>query len=112
MSEQSNQFKQVIDEGKQYVKLQIEYGKLTLTEKMTMLISSLAIGLICVFLAVIAIFFLSMSAVDLMATELGSTWSCLIMCGFYLLLIVLLIVLRKPLIVNPLARLISRIILK
>lgn len=112
MSEQPNKFKQIYEEGREYLKLQLEYGKLTLTEKLTLLISSLAIGLIAVFLGVIAVFFLSMSAVDWMAHSLGRTWSCLIMCGCYLILIGLLILLRKPLIINPMARLISRIILK
>lgn len=112
MSEQPNQFKQIYDEGREYVKLRLEYGKLTLTEKLTLLLSSLAIGLIAVFLGVIAIFFLSMSAVDLMSVVISRTWACLIMCGCYLLLIGLLILLRKPLIVNPMSKLISRIILK
>lgn len=112
MSEQTNQFKQMFSEGKEYLKLRIEYGKLTLTEKLTLLISSLAIGLICVFLAVIAVFFLSMSAVDWIAEAVGRSWACLIMCGFYVLLIGIIIVARKPLIVNPMSRLISRIILK
>ncbi|MDE5685233.1 MAG: phage holin family protein [Paramuribaculum sp.] len=112
MSEQTSQFKQIYEEGKEFARLKLEYGKLTVTEKLTMLISSLAIGLISVFLAVIAIFFLSMSAVDWIAESVGRTWSCLIMCGCYLVLICLLILLRKPLVVNPMARLISRIILK
>lgn len=112
MSESTSQFKQMFNEGKQYLKLRLEYGKLTLTEKLTLLISSLALGLICVFLAVIAIFFLSMSAVDWIAIWLGRAWACLIMCGCYLLLIGALILARKPLIINPMSRLISRIILK
>lgn len=112
MSEQTNQFKEIINEGKEYLKLQLEYGKLTATEKLTLLLSNLAIGLICVFLGVIALFFLSMSVVDLIAASLGGAWSCLIMCGFYFLIIVLFYVLRKPLVINPMARMISRIILK
>lgn len=112
MSEQTNQFKEIINEGKEYLKLQLEYGKLTATEKLTLLLSNLAIGLICVFLGVIALFFLSMSVVDLIAASLGGAWSCLIMCGFYFLIIALLYVLRKPLVINPMARMISRIILK
>lgn len=112
MSEQKSQFKQIFDEGKEYLKLRLEYGKLTLTEKLTILLSSLALGLVCVFLGVIAIFFLSMSVVDWIAAYVGSTWAPLIMCAFYLLLIGALIALRKPLIINPMARLLSRIILK
>ncbi len=112
MSEQPNTFKELFSEGKEYLKLQIEYGKLTATEKMTLLLSNLALGLICVFLAVIALFFLSMSVVDLIAESLGPAWSCLIMCAFYAVLLLVLFFLRKPLIINPMARMISRIILK
>jgi len=112
MSEQSNAFKAIFNEGKEYLKLQLEYGKLTATEKLTLLLSNLAIGLICVFLAIIALFFLSMSVVDLIAESLGGAWSYLIMFGFYALVILLLYLLRKPLIINPMARMISRIILK
>lgn len=112
MSQQPNTFKDIFNEGKEYMKLQLEYGKLTATEKLTLLLSNLAIGLICVFLAVIALFFLSMSIVDLIAESLGGAWSCLIMCGFYTLVILVLYLLRKPLVINPMARMISRIILK
>ncbi len=112
MSEQTNQFKEFISEGKEYLKLRLEYGKLTVTEKLSILLSNLAVGMIGVLLAVIAFFFLSMAAIDWMAGYLGATWSCLIMAGLYLLLIVSLIVFRKPLILNPMARMISRIILK
>lgn len=112
MSEITNDIRQFIAEIKEYAQLRLEYGKLTLTEKITLLVSALALGLICVFLAVIAVFFLSMSAVDWIALSLGRAWAALIMCGAYLLLIGLLILLRKPLIVNPMSKLISRIILK
>lgn len=112
MSEQTNRFKEIYDEGKDYLKLQLEYGKLTIIEKLTILLSSLAIGLIALFLGVIAIFFLSMSVIDVMASSIGHIWSCLIMCACYILLIAIIVMLRKPLIINPMARLISRIILK
>lgn len=112
MSEQTNQFKQIFSEGKEFLKLKVEYGKLTLAEKLTLLLSSLALGLICVFLGVIAIFFLSMSAVDMIAAWLGRTWASLIMCGCYLALIGTIFLARKPLLINPMSRLITRIILK
>lgn len=112
MSDTTNQFKKIYEEGKEYLKLRIEYGKLTVTEKLIMIISSLALGLICVFLGVVALFFLSLSAVDWMALSIGHGWATLIMCGIYLVIILVLVLLRKPLFVNPIARLISRIILK
>lgn len=112
MSDTTNQFKKIYEEGKEYLKLRIEYGKLTITEKLIMIISSLALGLICVFLGVVALFFLSLSAVDWMALSIGHGWATLIMCGIYLVIILVLVLLRKPLFVNPIARLISRIILK
>ncbi|MCM1348668.1 MAG: phage holin family protein [Firmicutes bacterium] len=112
MSEQTNQFKEIFSEGKDFLKLRLEYGKLTLAEKLTLLLSSLALGLICVFLAVIAVFFLSISGVDWIAAYVGHSWAALIMCGFYLLLIITIYLARKPLLINPMARLISRIILK
>jgi len=112
MSENKSQFRQIIDEGKEYVKYRLEYGKLTLTEKLVMLLSSLALGLICVFLGVLGIFFLSISALDWIASFVGHSWAAMIICGAYVLLTVLVIVLRKQLIINPMSRLISRIILK
>lgn len=112
MSENTNQFRQLYEEGKEYLKLRFEYGKLTVTEKLVMIISSLALGLICVFLGVVALFFLSLSIVDWMALSIGHGWATLILCGIYLLLILVLVLLRKPLFVNPISRLITRIILK
>lgn len=112
MAESLDHLKQIFAEAKAYAELRIAYGKLTAAEKLTTLLSVMALSLILLLLGVTAFAFLSVAAVDRLSDYIGMPLSCLSMCGFYLLIGFLLVALRKPLVINPVARLITRLILK
>lgn len=91
--------------------LKYEYARLTLAEKLTMIFSMLILCLIGIFVSMISIFFLSVAISQWIAESIGAIWSSVIIAGFYLILLLLLVGFRKQLIINPVSKFISRLII-
>lgn len=91
--------------------LKYEYARLTLAEKLTMIFSMLILCLIGIFISMISIFFLSVAISQWIAESIGAIWSSVIIAGFYLILLILLIGFRKQLIINPVAKFVTRLII-
>lgn len=106
----TDQLKELITLCKRYLKLQTECIKLEVAEKSTMLISSLALGLICILLGALIIVLLAMAAVCAFGTFLEPWLAYLCVAGILIILVVLLVVLRKAVLVNPIAKLITKLI--
>ena len=96
----------------EYLKMNIEYARLTAAEKLTLFFTAVAVASGVFVLAIIFFFFLSLALVNWIAMGIGLVWSYIIMSAVYLLLIALLIVFRRQLIMNPVAKLVSRLLLK
>lgn len=111
MSDNNGSFARLWTQGKEYAKLKFEYAKLTFTEKLAILLSAVAVCAVALLIGIIALLFLSVSVVLWMASAIGMAWSCAIMGCVYVTLMLLAIVLRKQLFVNPITRLVSRLIL-
>lgn len=107
-----NPYTKLWDELKDYLKINVEYAKLTAAEKISVFLTAAAVALGIFFLAIIFFFFLSLALVNWLAISIGLAWSYAIMSAFYLLLIGVLIVFRKPLIMNPVAKFVSKLLLK
>ena len=82
------------DLTKRLISLYIENVKLTAAEKLT----------------VVMLAFLSGACIELLALVLPAWASYAILGGFFLLLVVLVIAFRKHIIVNPIARFVSRLV--
>lgn len=106
----TDQIKELFKLGKRYVRLQVDCVRLNAAEKMTVLFSSLALGLICVLLGALTVVLLAMSAVCAFGTVMAPWLAYLCVAGVVILLGLLLYLLRKPLIINPISRLISKLI--
>lgn len=91
------------------LKLNVDYAKLTAAEKLTMLLTTLAFALLAFVLISLIMFFLSIAVVRCMATGVGLIWAYFIMCAFYVVLFVVAVAFRKQLIINPVARFVSRL---
>lgn len=104
-------YKSIWQQVVELVKLYITGAKLTVSEKAATLLSTGAVCALIFVLGIVAFFFLSMAAVHWISQGVGLDWAYLIMAGFYVLLIVLILVFRKPLIVDRVARFISRLLL-
>lgn len=96
---------ELLKEGKEYVRLQKEFLTLTLIEKATVFISTFVIGFILIILGMIALFYLSFMAANLIEPYVGGMWESF---GFITLCIILLMViffwLRKWLIIRPITK--------
>lgn len=104
------QIKELLKLGKRYVRLQTDCIRLTAAEKLTVLFSSLALGLIGILLGALCVVLLAMSAVCAFGEMMAPWLAYLCVAGIVGLLVILLIGFRKHLIVNPIARLISKLI--
>jgi len=106
-------FQQLYDDIKKYILLQTEYAKVEIIEKMTILLSTLLIIGLIIVLAIAVLFYLSFSLSYTLEPFFGSlALSFAVISGIYVLLIVILLVFRKNLIINPLVRFLSGLFLK
>jgi membrane-bound ClpP family serine protease len=105
-------FQKLYDDIKKYVELQTEYVKVEFVEKLTILLSTLLIIMLLLVLAIAALFYLFFSLAYLLVPVVGSlALSFAIISIIYVFLIILLFSFRKKLIVNPLARLLTKLFL-
>lgn len=105
-------YKELWNEVKKYISLQIDYAKLTAVEKLTVLLSAIAfVGVVLVLFAC-AFFFLSAAFVEWLDSMLACKWLAnLITCGIALLLIVLVFCFKKKLIMDPVAKFVTKLFL-
>lgn len=96
---------------KQLAQLKYDYARLTFAEKLTMILAMLALGLVCLFGVMIMLFFLSVALAELIASSIGMAWACTIIAGIYLIALVVVVCLRKPLFIDPISRFITKLLL-
>lgn len=101
-----------IDSLKRYLGLYADYMRLSAAEKMSMLLSAIALYTLTVALALIALIFFFIGVGFLLASVMTLYWSFFIVTAFYILIFSLLIIFRHTLIVDPIARFVSRLIVK
>lgn len=97
---------------KRFLKLNIENARLTVAERMTILLSGLTFYMIVILIGVCIMGFLSISLAQLLSESLAEHWAYMIVAGIYAVFILILIALRKPLIINPISRFISQLIVE
>lgn len=112
MPEIRDQIASIWTEIKETLKLNVDYAKLTATEKLTVLLSTIGLALVCFAMASIIIFLISLGLMLLLAKSTGLFGACMIMAGIYAVILVAAILLRRQLIVDPIARFISHLFLK
>lgn len=85
--------------------------RLSATEKLSKLITTFAIVFIISLLGLGVLLFLSYSMAAFFSTIMPTGFACMIVAGMYLLFIILVVLLRRQLLENPVTKLLSRIIL-
>ena len=91
--------------------LYLENAKITTAEKLTMFCTAATVGVICLVLALFALAFVTVALIELLALAIPVWASYLIFAGIYAVMILTLILLREPLIMNPIARFMSKLLL-
>ncbi len=93
------------------VSLYIESAKLTAAEKLTLLLSAAVLFITAFTLVTIAIAFSAVALLQLLELALSPIAAAAILAGFFLLLALLIYLLRKPLVINPTAKFMSKLIM-
>ena len=98
--------------ARRILKLRVELVRLTIAERLTRLFVSILSTALLIILGAFVLAFISTAAVDLLTEALPSWVASLIIAGVYVLVILVVYLLRRPLIINPIARFVSRLILE
>lgn len=105
-------FKQLIAEVKRYLKLQREYTKIEITEKLSVLISVLVMATVFILIGTIALLYFSFALAYYMADFVGGLSNSLaIMGGILLILIFIIYLFRKRWIINPIVNFLAQLFL-
>lgn len=108
MNEKENAAKSMWLRLKELLILKFEYTRLTFAEKLTMLLAMLVICFAGLLMGMITIFFLSVALAEWIALSIGMSWSCLIVAGVYVLMMIGLFAFRKTLVINPISRFVTK----
>lgn len=104
-----DEIKSVLEESKNWVKLEVEYAKLTVAEKLTMLLATLIIGFIALLLGVVVLIMLAFALSSYLSPLIGAPLAFLSTAGAICLCVALILIFRRQLLLNPIARMITRI---
>lgn len=103
---------ELFKEVKKYLKLQGEYVKLDLVEKLTILLSTLTLIFVLIILSTMAAFYLSFMLVYVLASATGSLVAGYAIIGGILILLAFIIYrLRQKLIFQPMVNFLARLFL-
>ncbi len=106
-------YKKLISEARKYFSLEWDYTKLTAVEKMAVLLSSIAFVAVVIIIGTFAMAYVFSALISVLATALGCTWGAqLIAAGILLLLLLVVFAFKRQLIVDPVARFVSKLFLK
>ena len=106
-------YKKLFNEARKYFSLEWDYTKLTAVEKMAVLLSSIAFLAVVIILGTFALAYVFSALIDVLAVALGCTWGAqLIAAAILLVLLLVVFAFKKQLIVDPVARFVSKLFLK
>lgn len=106
-------YKKLFNEGRKYFSLEWDYTKLTAVEKLAVLLSSIAFVAVVIIIATFALAYIFSALISVLASALGCTWGAqLIAAAILLLLLLVVFAFKRQLIVDPVARFVSKLFLK
>ena len=107
----SDEIKELFTQSVNWAKIEIEYLKLTAAEKIIILISMMVIGIVVLLLLLPAIlmFLFALAQVFIGFLPVAVAYVCV--GGIVLLLLGILVLFRKQVVINPVAKFISKVLL-
>lgn len=103
-----DEIKDIFAQTRDWLTLEVNYAKLTAAEKFTMLLSALIIGAICLLLGIVVLILLAFALAQVFCMMMSPALAFLSTAGVILLLLLLLFLFRKPLLLNPISRFITK----
>ncbi len=104
-------YRRLISEIRRLVGLEVEDAKLMLTEKLTLLLGRITLVAVAFVLSACVVIFLSMSLSHLLLQSFSPWLTYLIVAAFYGVLVGIVALFRRQLIIDPIARYISLVLL-
>lgn len=111
MTDSQQPYTRMRKQATEYAKLYIRFARLTMAEKVTVFLTAASVALGAFLFSVIFVFFMSIAVAHWLATSIGLAWAYALISFVFLVLIALLFIFRKPLIMNPISRFISKLFL-
>ena len=107
----TDEIKELLTQSVNWAKLEIEYLKLTAAEKIIIIVSMMVIGVVVLLLLLPAIlmFLFALAQVFIDFMPVAVAYVCI--GGIVLLLLGMLVIFRKALVINPVAKFISKVLL-
>lgn len=105
-----DEIKIIKTEALRFIQVAVEYAKFTAAEKFTLLCGMLVIGIVCLFVASFILIFLGFSCAELFKLFMCPALAYLSTAGIFFILCIVIVLLRNPLILNPISRLLTRIL--
>lgn len=106
-------YKKLFSEARNHFSLEWDYTKLTAVEKLAVLLSATAFVAVVIIICTFALHYLFSTLITILAEAMGCTWGAnLVAVGILLVLLLVVFAFKKQLIVNPIARFVSKLFLK
>ncbi|NCC99188.1 MAG: hypothetical protein EOL95_05710 [Bacteroidia bacterium] len=107
------EYKQLLNDAKEYISLRYDLLRLEVLEKLSLILSLFILIVVSVMLALVAFVYFSLAFAYYLKSLLGSmTPGLCIIGGIFILMLILIALLRKQLIINPLIKHVSKILFK
>ena len=106
----NHEYKQLLDDTKSYLNSRYDLLRLELLEKLSRIIGLIVLALVVVLLVFGALSFFGMALMFLLSKVMPLTISCCIMGAIFLVVIVLAIVLKEYMFINPVVKQLSKIL--
>lgn len=97
--------------GLRYLKLLAEDTRLNLAQKLTRILAATALFALTTIVVTVTLVFVSIAIAIALSEAIDPLWAFIIVAGFYVIVLTILIVGRRTLIVDPIARFISMVLL-
>lgn len=107
----TDDIKAIFTDARKWLELQVEYCKLTGAEKVSVLMGALVAGAVCMLLGGIFLVLIALCLVTVFQEFLSPCLAYLCVAGICLLLMAFVMVFRKQLIGNVIAKFITRVLL-
>lgn len=104
-----DEIKDIFAQSTNWIKLEVEYAKFTVAEKFTMLMATLIIGAVCMLLGFAVLLMLAFAGAELFKLFMAPALAYCAMAGVVCVLLLILFLMRRPLLLNPIAKFITRL---
>lgn len=107
-----DEIRSIIAQSKDWATLEFEYAKLTAAEKITILAGAAVAGAVCLLLGIAALILFGISLAYVFRLFMTPALAYLASGGVMLLLMALVYFFKEQMIMNPIAKMLTRILLK